>query len=125
MAMTFKEISDILAKVKYKDWQLHAIKKADEVILCQWVFMATDNDNPADTTLYEQKCRKWFISIHSTKSEVIRTAYLAAIQAEMHEANESFTYDGVRLFDPHTDLIELSQFMKSASQDVREPLVGS
>lgn len=48
--------------------------------------------------------RKWFISQHSTVSEVVQTALKAVLTAAEHELREQFTYQGVRVFDPHMDL---------------------
>jgi hypothetical protein len=120
-AKTLQEIESILALVRYKPgWQLRVIEKTSDVVLCQWVFKALDVDDDGPNAVPTQQfCRKWFISLYSTDSEVIRTAYLAVVQAEMHEINEKFTYNGVRLFDPHTDLNDLAQHMKTAHKDVR------
>jgi len=117
-AKSLDQIKEILGKVIYKDWELRVIDKHDDTVLCQWIFWAADI-NSTNTNDQKQSCRKWYISLYSTDSEVIRTAYLAAIQAEMHEINENFLYDGVRLFDPHTDLVELSGYMRTAKGDSR------
>ena len=113
-----EQIEDILKGVKYKDWTLRVIEKTADAILCQWIFYAIDND---DTELTKppvaQHCRKWYVSCYSTVSEVIRTAHLAVQQAELHEINENFTYNNVRLFDPHMDLVALGN--AGLKQDVR------
>lgn len=51
--------------------------------------------------------RKWYISSHSTTSEVVQTALKAVLTAAEHELREQFTYQGVRVFDPHMDLPEV------------------
>lgn len=117
VAKSLDEITDILKNIRYKDWTLRVLSKHNDTILCQWIFYAPDNNDPSK--IEKQSCRKWFISVYSTDSEVIRTAYLAAVQAEMHETNENFTYNGVRIFDPHTDLVALSEYMRTAPIDVR------
>lgn len=120
---TYEEIQDLLAKVKYKNWELRVIEKTEESILCQWIFHAKDNDHPETEQLERQACRKWYISRFSTESEIIRTAYKAVKEAEAHEVDENFTFAGIRLYDPHVDLLELAIYMKhDARQDVREPL---
>ena len=115
--LTKYQIEYILKGVKYKDWTLRVIEKTVDAILCQWIFYAIDNDNPGTKEILPQHCRKWYVSCYSTVSEVIRTAHLAVQQAELHEINENFTYNNVRLFDPHMDLVELSN--AGLNQDVR------
>lgn len=118
-AKTFEDVQQILANVAYKQgWHLRVIEKRSDVVLCQWLFSAPDINDGGIPVL--QSCRKWFVSLYSTDSEVIRTAYLAVVQAEMHELNENFTYKGARLFDPHTDLDALAGYMGGAVQDVRK-----
>lgn len=119
---TLQEIESILANVAYKPgWQLRVIEKRSDVVLCQWVFAAPDiNNGDANACAVPQFCRKWFVSLYSTDSEVVRTAYLAVVQAEMHEVNENFTYKNARIFDPHTNLDALAEYMSTAAQDVRK-----
>ena len=116
--MSFEQLNSILNKIKYKDWKLIAQNYTDCYVI-KWVFLDKDVTNPYDHNLYEQHCRKWFISKHSTESEVIRSAYLAVIQAEMHEAAEQFQFNDVRLFDPHTNYTDLANYMSTANQDIR------
>jgi hypothetical protein len=121
--LTTQQLKDILSKIKYKNWTLRLIEKGVDVFLVQWIFYAVDNDKPDSTELEPQHCRKWYISAYSTDSEVIRSCHLAVQQAEMHEVNENFTYNNNRLFDPHMDLVELSNKLsdKTIKQDAREP----
>lgn len=65
--------------------------------------------------------RKWYISKFATDSEVILTAWKAFFTALEHEAREDFKYDGVRVFDPHVDVVTLAHLMftKCLTQDVR------
>lgn len=60
--------------------------------------------------------RKWFISRHSTVSEVVQTALKAVLTAAEHELREQFTYQGVRVFDPHMDLPQVVE------RSVRPPI---
>lgn len=117
--LSFEEFKEILSKIKYKNWELIPLSY-DDCFVLQWAFYEKDVTQPKDLEMYNQKCRKWFISKHSTPTEIIRTAWLAVQQAEIHEASESFTYNDVRLFDPHTNYIGLSEYMASATQDIRK-----
>lgn len=53
-------------------------------------------------------CRKWYISRHSTISEVVQTTLKAMITASEHEIRENFTYRGKAIFAPHFDVEALS-----------------
>lgn len=53
------------------------------------------------------KGRKWYISPHSTRSEVVQTAFKAVVTALEHEAREAFRFRDVAVLDPHIDLDNL------------------
>lgn len=48
--------------------------------------------------------RKWRISPHMTKSEIVGTAFKAYLTWVEHEARESFQYRGQSIFGPHFDV---------------------
>jgi hypothetical protein len=52
--------------------------------------------------------RKWMLSPHMVKSEVVRTIYKAYHAAVLHEADEVFTYKGVPIYSPHYDVDSLA-----------------
>ena len=52
--------------------------------------------------------RKEFISIGATESAVVKTCWLLAELIVRHELMEAFLYQGVRIFDPHHSVAELS-----------------
>ena len=60
--------------------------------------------------------RKWMLSPHMVKSEVVRTIYKAYVTAVMHEADELFTYKGVAIYSPHYDVDNL---VDSFNEDAR------
>lgn len=53
--------------------------------------------------------RKWYISPHSTTSEIVQTAFLALRTAFEHEMREKFTFRGAAVLGPHWDLNERAQ----------------
>lgn len=53
------------------------------------------------------KGRKWRLSNHMTKSEVVQTAFKAVLTAIEHEVREKFLYRGASVFDPHYDVDKL------------------
>ncbi|MCK6685267.1 MAG: hypothetical protein L6R30_22915 [Thermoanaerobaculia bacterium] len=62
-----------------------------------------------------QAGRKWYVSRHSVPSEVVQTAFLAVLTWLEHEARESFTYRGARIFSPHFDADFLARFLATGA----------
>ena len=52
--------------------------------------------------------RQEFVPLHTTESGVVKTAWLLAELIVRHELMEAFLYRGVRIFDPHHTVEELS-----------------
>jgi hypothetical protein len=52
--------------------------------------------------------RQEFIAYGTTESSVVKTAWLLAELIVRHELMEAFLYRGVRIFDPHRTVEELS-----------------
>ncbi|MBO6814582.1 MAG: hypothetical protein JJ891_06965 [Rhizobiaceae bacterium] len=65
------------------------------------------------------KGRKWLISPHATKGEIVQTILKATLTALEHEAREGLTYKGVAIFDPHYDLDKLVE-LRSAPDALQE-----
>lgn len=99
MNMTFNMIDSIIGDIKYKDWKFNIIARKDCYVL-KITFEAPDINTGKMQT---QHCRKWFISHHACRAEVVRTAWKAVLAAEEHEAGELFQYKGVRIHSPHLD----------------------
>lgn len=114
MSKTKKDIQTILDRISYKpDWKFR-LEERDGGFLFQIRFVGKDTETGKDEL---QSCRKWYISSHSTTTEVVRTAYKAVLAAEEHEASELFRLDGEAVYSPHADLAEVARSM-------REKLVG-
>lgn len=64
--------------------------------------------------------RKWMLSAHMTKSEVVQTAFKAVMTAVEHETREQFIYKGAAIFGPHFNVDHLvTMALKPNAQDVR------
>lgn len=100
--------SKVASEIRYKDWEIYV--STDESYL--QVRFLSDGLN--------QLGRKWKLSEHMTKSEVVQTALAAVLAAEEHEARENFTYCGRNIFNPHLNVIDLVELVDRASSDVRE-----
>lgn len=112
--MKYKELKEIISKINYKDWEFKTENRKD-CFLLQILFWAYDSDHPnQDKEL--QHCRKWFISRHACKAEVVRTAYKAVLAAEEHEVQENFRYQGARIHNPHLDPDALVRVFENEDQ---------
>lgn len=65
------------------------------------------------------KGRKWRLSWHMTKSEVVQTALMATLAAVEHETREQFLYKGQPIFDPHYDVEDLHLLRAANMLDAR------
>jgi len=113
--MTFQEIRNIIADVGYKNWTIDVTEEAGHAYLqvCFWT-----RNVKTGVTAYQQG-RKWRISAHMTKSELVQTAMAAVLMAEEHEARENFTYRGRAVFGPHFDVEALGTLVDMGTLDVR------
>lgn len=64
-----------------------------------------------------QKGRKWHISHHASRSEIVQTAFKAVITWQEHEVREHFRYQGVRVFGPHFNVDRLAELGRSARNE--------
>jgi len=99
--MRYSDLKKIVSQIRYKDWQFFLENRKD-CFLLQIRFLDYDADKP-NTDKTWQHCRKWFISRHACKAEVVRTAFKAVVAAEEHEVGENFRYRGARIHSPHLD----------------------
>lgn len=114
--MTRNQIESILREVKYLDWTFHLGQDGDRLYL-QVQFWAVDR---ATTEAAEQRCRKWMLSPHMTKSEIVQTAFKAVLTAIEHESRELFTYKGKAIFGPHFHVDFLASYCDlGCAQDAR------
>lgn len=112
--MTKDDIQNLLSQVQFNDWEF-VLGEKNGVLYLQIQFMARCN---ATGQTERQHCRKWQLSEHMTRSEIIGTAFLAVEQAVRHEAAEQFRFRGVAIFDFHTDVEAL---IENRRLDLRTP----
>lgn len=98
--MSVKYFEEILKDIDYRNWTFDVRKDGNRAYL-QVRFLALDVVNGG--VKYEVG-RKWFLSDHMTRSEVVQTALKAVLTAEEHEVRENFLYNGKRIFGPHIDV---------------------
>jgi hypothetical protein len=100
--------ADVLAAVTYKDWtlKLHYDPARATAPYIQWMFTGKCSKTGA---VGPQFSRKWYISPWMAESELVQTAFKAALTAEEHETREHFKYFNKRVFNPHIHVRELMQ----------------
>lgn len=96
-------IRAVIEKVTYKDWRLEF--KLDPLRnfapFIRWCFSANCGKSGQITG---QSGRMWYLSQHMTESELVLTAFKAALTAEEHECRERFQYRGRRILNPHVSV---------------------
>jgi len=68
----------------------------------------------------QQFTRKWRLSEHMTKSEIIQTAFKCCLTSEEHRCREHFRYKGSAVYSPNYDVDELEKLCKAHKFDYRK-----
>lgn len=110
-------LNETVAGIAYKDWRL-VVGIDNQRFYLQWTFRAPDWATDDCKTLQTWSSRKWHLSPHMVKQEIVQTAFMAAVAAEEHEARKAFFYSGARPFHPH---ISLSALMEASQHIVCRP----
>lgn len=112
---TLKSIRQILDDVRFRRHDF-IVKPKNDGFYLQVVYVEGDVQSGVPT---EQHGRKWLLSPHMTKSEIVQTAFKAVLTSEEHRAREHFTYKGKRIFGPHFDVDDLVAICENGKLDVR------
>ncbi len=99
------DVRAILAQCEFNNWTISTGADGTRQYL-QVTFIA-----PCNVTgdRKHHSGRKWFLSPHMTRSEVVSTAFMAVKAAVEHETREQFLYRGQAVFGPHWDLDWLAE----------------
>lgn len=91
---------EILSEIHFRDWRFCLYVNDDYPGVH---FLVIEFDEPCNITgaPATQRSRKWYLSPHMTRSEVVQTAWLATQTAMEHEMREQFLYRGDAIFGPH------------------------
>ena len=109
---------ETLADLKYKDWRFRIEKDGIGLWFMQVVFDAPDASEGNAITCHG---RKWRMSMHMTKSEIVQTALKAVLTAEEHETRENFLFRGRAIFGPHLSVDALWQMVGDPEAHQRRP----
>lgn len=113
--MTRQEIIELLRLVKFQNYTW--IVGSEQDLFIQASYREADVYTGKIET---QHTRKWRLSPHMTKSEIVQTAFKLCITSMEHRTREEFTYRGERVFGPHFDVDELFEIARQRKLDVRE-----
>lgn len=119
--MNLVDICLVLGRITYKPgYEIYLGRHPEEGRLYLQVSAEVHDSELGKRTVH--RGRKWDISEHMTDSEIVQTALKAFLTFEEHEARESFSYRGVKIFGPHLDVDELAALIRSSqlNVDVRE-----
>ena len=101
-----ERIGCVLDDIQYKDWCLEWRFEPGNAYL-MWRFNAPDYSGGQVAGSKWWTTRKYKLSRHMTESELVQTAFMAALQAEEHETREAFRYMNKALFNPHISVAAL------------------
>jgi hypothetical protein len=88
-------------------WRIRVFAE-DHKFFCQWTFYARDSKTGATE---KQHGRKWVLSPWATDSEVVGTAFYAALTAMEHEVREAFKFKDQPVFNPHYNVHTLARML--------------
>lgn len=123
-----EEIEEILSLVSYPGFEFVCKEKRSDPsgyidLPSNALYLQIECDDVCNVTNkpMKWKSRKWLLSAHATKSEIVQTAFLAVLTALEHEAREKFMYEGVSVFDGHYDVDALKMLRQQDNcLDVRK-----
>jgi hypothetical protein len=98
--MTIEEMRTILSVVEFEDYRFE-VKEKNGVPFLRAVYVEPDIVTGEPET---QHTRKWQLSEHMVKSEIVQTAFKCVMTSLEHRARENFKYRGRRVFGPHFDV---------------------
>jgi hypothetical protein len=101
---TVDQIKEIISKVSYPEFTFKVESGIGGRIYVVIAFEATCSKSGQ---LEKWRSRKWDLSVHMTKSEIVQTCFAACLMALEHEAREKFHYKGQAIFGPHFDVDKL------------------
>jgi len=102
--LTLEKVEEMLSRVSFSDLQFNAEPAPGGFhIWLRGLEVDTYTGEPAP-----QEGRKWFVSVHCTPSDVVRTAFKAVVTWQEHEVREHFKYSGKRVFSPHLNIDDMA-----------------
>jgi len=115
--MTQSEIQEIIDNCTFMDYNLVVLWNDRGQMYLQGSYFEPDT---VTGEIEKQQTRKWILSEHMTKSEIVQTAFKLAITSMEHRTREHFLYKGERVFSPHYDIDALVELCVQKRFDERD-----
>lgn len=117
--MTINELKEVLSRVSFPGYTFHVV--GDFALDNGPTYLQARFFAPCSVAgdIQPQNTRKWHLSKHMTRSEVIQTALKCVLTSVEHEAREQFKYRGHVIFGPHFDVERLVEMRKADLMDPR------
>jgi hypothetical protein len=113
--MNAAEMRAVLATIEYLDYRFVIVGTEERPELMAQYELADIITGATET----QTTRKWHVSIHATKSELVQTAFKCCLTSAEHRCREDFKYRNRRVFGPHFDVDALHQLCSDRKFDIR------
>lgn len=114
--MEYEDFDEVLSHVEFQDYTLGLIQEDGRCYL-QGTYFEPD---VITGELELQKTRKWLLSPHMTKSEIVQTAFKMCLTSMEHRTREHFLYRLERVYSPHYDVEALVELCRAKRFDERE-----
>jgi len=114
--LTGFQIQAILNRINFQDWDYRVFFDDNR----PYLQITCDSKCNVTGKQMKWKSRKWFLSTHATKSEIVQTAFKATLTAMEHETREQFLYLDRSIFDPHYDVDKLWKLRGTDCLDERD-----
>jgi hypothetical protein len=102
--MGIRTMKKILSEVEF---QLDSVKYNFEIVVIEgrpFLRAFYDETDIATGKVEVQYTRKWPLSFHMVKSEIVSNAFKCVITSAEHRTREHFKYRGRRIYSPHFDV---------------------
>lgn len=100
-----KQFRDWLNEVSYPGYEFRVLESRTGAIYLQAAYMEADT---VTGQIEEQLTRRWLLSPHMLKGEVVSTAFLCVMTSMEHRVREWFLYQNKPVFHPHYNIDALA-----------------
>ena len=113
--MNIEEMRAVVAQIRFEDYSFEVGEK-NGVPYLRASYTEPDIITHEPTL---QRTRKWMLSSHAVKSELVQTAFKCVLTSMEHRAREGFLYKGERVYGPHFDVEALVEIARQKRLDYR------
>jgi len=113
--MTIDEIREVVSLIDYPEYTFEVFE-TNGVLYLQARYLEADIISGKPEW---QHTRKWQLSEHMVKSEIVQTALKCILTSFEHRVREHFLYRGERIFGPHFDVDALHELCMRKRLDYR------